>query len=326
MSKDRVVGALGAIVLFVGAFLPIFSVPIAGSVNYFRNGTGDGQVIVVIAIISLVLVLLRKTKWLSVPGLISFGFLFRTFIDHQLALMIAEAGCGDELARRTQLEWGWPALVVGSGLLITASLLSTDGLKLKSRKSVVTLVTALLVVLSVSGYFISGYTSARGQIEGGELPSEAYARLFHAVKSKNTEAISKEMSKKTLDLARAQAARQNISLEKVLENGFTATTFASNLPEMRDDRINCGMGAVEVYNQKDRRWEDLPFIWEEGSMKLAVGDLFADTWKSPGTGRALKEQMASNSAGNNLVPMAPNVNMNVKPVVPKQIPEANAKR
>lgn len=165
----------------------------------------------------------------------------------------------------------------------------------------------------------------------GDTPSAAYRRLYAAVKSKNTEAIKKEMSKKTQDFAGAAAQRQNTPVEKVFENGFTATTFANSLPEIRDERVNGEMGAVEVWNSKDSRWEDLPFVKEADGWKLAVGDLFAGTFNSPGKGRAAKEQEAANVMSNNMNPANPAGNANANSIanttvmMPQAQPNSNAK-
>jgi hypothetical protein len=137
------------------------------------------------------------------------------------------------------------------------------------------------------------------------------------------------MSKKTHEFAAMVSARQNNPIEKVFENGFTATTFAETLPEIRDERVSGDFGAVEVWNAKDKRWEDLGFVYEDGSWKLAIGEMFGGTFKSPGKGRAIKEQEAANLMnGNNLVPVMPdnaNTNANVKVIVPKERPEPNSK-
>ena len=128
-----------------------------------------------------------------------------------------------------------------------------------------------------------------------DTPTSAYKRLFAAVKAKNTDAIKAEVSKKTQSLALMLSQRNNKSIEKSYENGFTATTFAESLPDLRDERINGVFGAIEVWNHKESKWEDLPFILEEGSWKLAVGEIFDDTYKSPGPGLSMKERQAANS-------------------------------
>jgi hypothetical protein len=142
-----------------------------------------------------------------------------------------------------------------------------------------------------------------------DSPTEAYKRLYAAVKNKNTDEIKSQMSSRTLTFADSVAAQQNKPIDKVFENGFTATTFSPNLPEIRDERVNGEMGAVEVYNSRDSRWEDLPFVLENGKWKLAIGEMFANTYKSPGKGRAQKEAEAANSAGNNMTIIRPNVNV-----------------
>jgi hypothetical protein len=132
-----------------------------------------------------------------------------------------------------------------------------------------------------------------------DSPTEAYKRLYNAVKSKDTEAIKREMTAKSIEFAKMAAAKNNTPIEKVFENGFTATTFAEKLPEIRDQRIVEDQGAVEVWNSKDSKWEDLPFIREDGIWKFAVGDLFAGSFKTEvvGRGRSFREAEAANAAG-----------------------------
>ncbi|MEO8041929.1 MAG: hypothetical protein ABI646_04875 [Acidobacteriota bacterium] len=159
--------------------------------------------------------------------------------------------------------------------------------------------------------------------------TEAYKQLFSAVKSKDTEKIKAVMTKKTQDFAQMVAARQASPIEKVFENGFTATTFADSLPEIRDERVNCEYGAVEVWNAKDNRWEDLGFVYEDGSWKLAIGEMFGGSFKSPGKGRAVKEQEAANALTNNMIPANianANMNSNVKIIVPKERPEPSTNK
>jgi hypothetical protein len=132
--------------------------------------------------------------------------------------------------------------------------------------------------------------------------------LFTAVKAKDTEKIKQMMSKATQGLAELTAVRYKQTIEKSYENGFTATTIADALPKIRDERIKDNFGALEVYNQKEKRWEDLPFIYEDGGWKLAVGDIINDKYKSPGKGQARIEQEATNTSGNNVIQMMPNGN------------------
>jgi hypothetical protein len=133
-------------------------------------------------------------------------------------------------------------------------------------------------------------------------PTEAYKNLFAAVKANDLEAIKQHLSKKTHDLAKLQASRSGTPIEAVYSNGFTETTFASGLPTIRDERVSGTMGALEVWNSQKSTWEDLPFILEDGSWKLAVGDIFSGGYKSPGPGRDEIEKQAANAVRGNTLP------------------------
>lgn len=135
-----------------------------------------------------------------------------------------------------------------------------------------------------------------------DTPTDAYKSLFAAVKAKDNARIQQLMSKDTIGFAGFALEQQKQSLEKVLENGLTSTTFAASLPEIRDERVNGTFGAVEVFSQRDNRWEDLPFILEDGVWKLAVGDSFKGTYTSPGKGQAQIEMEANNPMTTNQIP------------------------
>jgi len=137
-------------------------------------------------------------------------------------------------------------------------------------------------------------------------PMEAYQNLYKAVKSKNTDMIKANMTKATQGFV-SGAAKQNAKPEsEVYANGLTATTMSDKLPEMRDERIKDNFANVEVWNSRDKKWEDLPFVKEDGQWKLAIGELFANTFRSPGPGRAKKESEAANVMnGNSMIQIDP---------------------
>jgi hypothetical protein len=178
---------------------------------------------------------------------------------------------------------------------------------------------ALIIVLVFAAVFIAcgddpkpASSNSNVAVQNpNDTPTAAYRRLFEAVKSKNTEAIKEEFSKQTIDRAESEAVRAKVPREEVYKNGFTATTFSESLPEIRDERVNGIMGAVEVWNSRDSKWEDLPFIREESGWKLAVGDAFAGSWKRPAIGRAVREREAANAVSGNssMINGMPNANL-----------------
>jgi len=183
------------------------------------------------------------------------------------------------------------------------------------------IISGIVLLIAAAALLSCDRNSTPGISE--DSPTGAYKRLYTAVKAKDTAAIEAVMTKSTIDFAKANAARTNQTLDKMLSNGLTATTFSPTMPQIRDERINGDMGAVEVYNSKDRVWEDLPFIKQDGAWKLAIGELWANTFRSPGKSESQKEAEAANAMGNNMIPMNVNSNANVVMVHPGQNGTAN---
>ncbi len=174
---------------------------------------------------------------------------------------------------------------------------------------------SLLLIISLAVIAI-GFACGGQNSRGADSPTESYKRLYAAVKSKDTEAIKKQLTKKTLDFGVMSSQRYNKTLDAAYENGFTDTTFSESLPTIRDERIKDNMGSIEVWNSKNSVWEDLPFINEDEGWKLAQGDLFAGSFKSPGKGRDQREKEAANAVGANTVQPLTNTNGN-RPLIVK---------
>ncbi len=142
----------------------------------------------------------------------------------------------------------------------------------------------------------SGSVAVVSSGEKAKSPTEAYKMLFAACKAKDSERIKQLMSKSSLGLAQFNAGNQKITLEKSLENGLVEPTMAPALTQIRDERIKGNYGAIEVYSDTSKAFQDLPFVLEDGGWKLAVGDIFQGTYQSPGKGQAAIENESSNKS------------------------------
>lgn len=132
-GTKQLLGLIGSAILFVGVFAPIVSIPIMGNMNYFQNGKGDGVIVLILAVISLILVLLKKFKGLWFTGLGSMAIMTFTFINFQMALTNTKIqmekdlagnpfrGIADMAMQSVQIQWGWALLIVGAVLVITSA-------------------------------------------------------------------------------------------------------------------------------------------------------------------------------------------------------------
>jgi len=138
MNTKQTLGLIGSIVLFIGVFTPIVSVPIMGNMNYFQNGKGDGTPILILAVMSLVLVLTKKYEGLWITGVGSLAVMAFTFSNFQMKMADVKSQMESELAgnpfrgladmamQSVQLQWGWALLIVGSGLVIASAALKDE--------------------------------------------------------------------------------------------------------------------------------------------------------------------------------------------------------
>ena len=187
---------------------------------------------------------------------------------------------------------------------------------MKSQTSCKIIISCFVTALAFVCFSCQKQTAEVGK---AQTPTEAFQLLFTAVKAKDTEKIKQVMSKNTLLFANSAAQRQNQTLGQMLENGLTRTTKTDALPQIRDERIKDNFGSVEVYNQEDKRWEDLPYVLEDGGWKLAIGDLWKNTFKSPGKSKAQLEDEAANTMSNKIIQVPTtnanfSINSNVKTV------------
>ena len=135
MNTKQILGLIGSVVLFIGVFTPIVSVPIMGNMTYFQNGQGDGMIILVFAVISLILVLMEKYKALWVTGSASLAVMLLTLFNFQTKMSQFKAdmeleladnpfrGLADMAISSVQLQWGWALLVAGAVLVIVSAAL-----------------------------------------------------------------------------------------------------------------------------------------------------------------------------------------------------------
>lgn len=133
MSNRQILGVCGALVLLLGVFSPIASIPLLGSLNYLHSGREAAAFLLFLVAVSLFLALLNRCGGLMFTGvaaLTTLGYTFQRFQEslREFVSEAAEKGMDtplDELAElaagSVQLQWGWAVLVIGSLLLVISA-------------------------------------------------------------------------------------------------------------------------------------------------------------------------------------------------------------
>jgi hypothetical protein len=133
MKTKQLLGLIGAIVLFIGVFVPIVDQPIMGSTDYFRNGRGGGVLVLLFAVVSFVLVLRKTYRWLWLTGGASLAVSLYTFIFMVRDLSMFSDGYSTlrkfgvtPSFEPMHLQFGWGLLFVGAGLVIASAALKEE--------------------------------------------------------------------------------------------------------------------------------------------------------------------------------------------------------
>jgi hypothetical protein len=133
MDKKTMYGYLGSALLILGVFSPIVRLPAVGSLDYFRNGEGDGVFVLAFGVLSLLACLRDRFRILWLTGLGSLCLLGLTYYRFQDVISDLRLQMGIQLgdkafrgvaslaAQSVELQWGWVVLVLGAVLLLASA-------------------------------------------------------------------------------------------------------------------------------------------------------------------------------------------------------------
>jgi uncharacterized protein YjbI with pentapeptide repeats len=162
LDLAQVLGILGALLLFIGVFTPLVRLPVVGSINALRNGSGDGIILIALAFASLVFIFRKTYQWLWVSGVgagatIILNFLVLQFRISEIKSNIDQElqgnpfrGLADIAAQSIQIEWGWGLLFVGAVLIVASAYLKKAVLdkKVLIGVGIIGILAFLLVLLN----------------------------------------------------------------------------------------------------------------------------------------------------------------------------------
>lgn len=135
MDRRQITGVLGSAILGLSVFPPMIRVPFMGNLNYFQDRQGEGIAILVLAVVSLTLVILKKYKLLWLSGMGSIGVLLYSYLNIHIKISQIENDLESELAKNVfremtemaidtiQIEWGLFVLITSVFLLFLTAVI-----------------------------------------------------------------------------------------------------------------------------------------------------------------------------------------------------------
>lgn len=135
-STNRLLGFFGGAMLITGVFCPFVRVPFGGGIDYFRGGTGDGVIVLVLGVVAVCLTILRLYVVNLFPGILSLAMLLFTYISFQQRLAATRAemeremagnpfrGIGEAMLGSVTIDWGFVLLIIAAILTILSAVTS----------------------------------------------------------------------------------------------------------------------------------------------------------------------------------------------------------
>jgi len=107
IDERKLKGAGGALLLFIGTFLPVSGSWFTGDLSYLRLWTGPGAILILLALVSGISVLAESYKPLWITGVLAVGFTGLPFFG--------------ALVQSIPLKYGWIVLFSGAVLIVSAA-------------------------------------------------------------------------------------------------------------------------------------------------------------------------------------------------------------
>ena len=126
IATDVVLILIGSVLVILGCFAPLMTLPIVGSLTYFAGGRGDGTFAMGLAVIAAILALAGKPRWSIVPGILELVLITFTLVS--LYSRLSDLGPATEarlegnpfkdvagaMVKTIGFSWGWVPLYVGA--------------------------------------------------------------------------------------------------------------------------------------------------------------------------------------------------------------------
>ena len=152
-EKKTLFGVTSSVLMIVGTLCPVATLPFAGTINYVGNGRGDGVMIIVIGVVSVLFTLTQKYRLLRFLACSSLCLMFFTIFRFQFRISSVSSSMREELegnpfggivqaaVSSVGLGWGWILLISGAVMLLLTSFIETKDGGLYLNKNHLTTIT-----------------------------------------------------------------------------------------------------------------------------------------------------------------------------------------
>ncbi|WP_416665997.1 type IV pilin-like G/H family protein [Egbenema bharatensis] len=185
LDLAQALGFAGIAITILGIFSPVMTAPIVGTLTYFRNGTTEAIVLLLLTAFSAVFLVKRYYSWLYGSSIWALFLVGGTFLHYQSVISDMKAsidrdlvgnpfrGIADMAMAGTGLSWGWIFLFLGTGLVVAHAYLRKRNLD-KQVFLALSLPVVVIVALSMSMLVHHAFTAPGEANKARESEARSY--------------------------------------------------------------------------------------------------------------------------------------------------------
>lgn len=133
----RIVAIIGGLLMAVGVFLPMLSIPLLRDDPFFRLSPGGAAIILALGGLTILVVLLGRYRWLYLTGLVAIALLIYTYVQVDRKKTAAQSDLKERvidtplknlshnLVSSVGLRYGWPMMLLGAAITVAVPLVGS---------------------------------------------------------------------------------------------------------------------------------------------------------------------------------------------------------
>lgn len=110
----------------------------------------------------------------------------------------------------------------------------------------------------------------------GSSPTATLEAFNQAMRKKDSAAIKKTLSKRSLEIIGLEAKLAEQSLDEAIQEGLAKVPPDFKTPEMRNEKIKGNTATVEVKDEEKHLWFPVSFVKEDEQWKIAYDKAMRD--------------------------------------------------
>jgi len=137
IAIQRIAAVVGGLLMAVGVFVPMLSIPVLRDDSYFHLSPGGAAIILALGGLSVLIAVVGRFRLLYITGMLALGLLIYTYFEVQQRKSSAQSDLRERvidtplknlsrgLISSVGLRFGWPMMMLGAAIIVAVPLVGS---------------------------------------------------------------------------------------------------------------------------------------------------------------------------------------------------------